>query len=83
MIFKVCSLLNEDKVCEAQSIVSTTINKLLQEQKYSLIDLILHLFIKNSTIPEYILLQLLEETKSCRDKLPHRKKMEEILQVCV
>lgn len=82
MIFKVCELLQQNKICEAQSFISSTLQKLIAEQKYSLIDLILRLFIKNHTIPDFILLQLLEETKSCRD-LPHRKKIEEIFQICV
>ena len=82
MIFKVCRLLNENKVCEAQEFISSTLNKLLSEEKYSLIDLILLLFLKNKTIPKFIYCQLLELTAGKENKLPNRKKMEDMLDVC-
>lgn len=82
MIFKVTNLLQLNKVDEAKDFISATLNKLLQEEKFSLVNLILSLFIKNQTLPDFIYCLLLELTSEYKDKLPNRNKIEEMLKVC-
>lgn len=82
MIFKTIQLINNNLIDEAKDFITITLNKLLQEEKFSLVDLIILLFIRKPNVPELIYWHILNETSGYRDKLNNRKKMEEILNVC-